>query len=473
MMKRIFARISILYFAAMLLLSSSVFAQEVIYVNVNSSLYVNVGETIKRITSGNPAIAIVKQVDPDLNTGFLVEAHAAGTTSVLVWNMENRIREYLIIVSPEDIGLAMLIQREIGLPYVEVKKNGEKILLLGRVRNQHERNRAVQIANFYVGGANTSLTSGSNVNLDLKASSASESSGGDIEINNLEDSGNVIDLLQMTEPTQIRLEAQVIDINSSDSKNLGFQYGYGGETGITITPGTAYAGESLGTGGGKGFWNNPFNWAEHHRMPISASLTALVENGKARILSRPNIITMSGEQASIQIGGEIPYTTSNLEGTTVNFRNYGIILQFKPIVDEQDRITVSVHAESSNMSGQTVDGQPILTTRRADSVVHLDSGSTMVIGGLMDSSDSKNLSKIPFLGDIPIIGEFFKYHSKSKTKRELLILITPTIVSNSEVNAAPMSQEMEKTYWSGYQESFDRPMIALDEGDLEDGERAQ
>ena len=202
-------------------------------------------------------------------------------------------------------------------------------------------------------------------------------------------------------------------------------------------------------------------------------MTALVENGKARILSRPNIITMSGEQASIQIGGEIPYTTSNLEGTTVSFRNYGIILQFKPIVDEQDRITVSVHAESSNMSGQTVDGQPILTTRRADSVVHLDSGSTMVIGGLMDSSDSKNLSKIPLLGDIPIIGEFFKYHSKSKTKRELLILITPTIVSNSEVNAAPMSQEMEETYWSGYQESFDRPLIALDEGDLEDGERAQ
>ena len=247
MMKRIFARISILYFAAMLILSSSVSAQEVIYVNVNSSLYVNVGETIKRITSGNPAIAIVKQVDPDLNTGFLVEAHAAGTTSVLVWDMEDRIREYLIIVSPEDSGLALLIQREIGLPDVEVKKNGEKILLLGRVRNQHERNRAVQIANFYVGGANTSLTAGSNVNLNLKTSSSSEDSSEDLEINNLEESGNVIDLLQMTEPTQIRLEAQVIDINSSDSKNLGFQYGYGGETGITITPGTTYAGESLGS----------------------------------------------------------------------------------------------------------------------------------------------------------------------------------------------------------------------------------
>ena len=469
MTKQIFSRILTLCTIAMLIMSSATYAREVIHVNINSSIYVNVGETIKRITSGNPSIAIVKQVDTDLNTGFLVEGHSAGTTSVLVWDMEDRIREYLIVVSPEDIGLALLIQREIGLPDVEVKKNGEKILLLGKVRNQHERNRALQIANFYVGGANTSLTTGSNVSLDLATDSSTSSSSGDIDLNKVQNSGNVIDLLQMTEPTQIRLEAQVIDINSSDSKNLGFQYGYGGSSGISITPGTIYAGEAVGNGGGNRFWTNPFNWIDHHRSQISASLNALVENGKARILSRPNIITMSGEQATIQIGGEIPYTTSNLSGTTVSFRNYGIILQFKPIVDEQDRITVSVHAESSNMSGQTVDGQPILTTRRADSVVHLDSGSTMVIGGLMDSSDSKNLSKIPFLGDIPIIGEFFKYHSKSKTKRELLILITPTIVSTSETNVAQMSQEMEQTYKSGYQEAIDRPTIALDEGALEDG----
>ena len=116
---------------------------------------------------------------------------------------------------------------------------------------------------------------------------------------------------------------------------------------------------------------------------------------------------MSGEQATIQIGGQIPYTVSNSNGSTTSFKDYGIILRFKPIVDAENRITSAIHTEVSNLSGQTVDGQPIIATRSADSVINMHSGATMVIGGLMDSSEAKNVSKIPLLGNIPILGEFF------------------------------------------------------------------
>ena len=141
---------------------------------------------------------------------------------------------------------------------------------------------------------------------------------------------------------------------------------------------------------------------------------------------------MSGEQSTIQIGGQIPYTARTSDGWSTEFKDYGIILQFKPIVDAQNRINSTIHAEVSSISGTTSDGQAIIATRRADSVISLDSGSPIVIGGLMDSSESKRVQKIPLLGDIPIIGEFFKHTSKSKDKREIIIIVTPYLVDTQE-----------------------------------------
>ena len=104
------------------------------------------------------------------------------------------------------------------------------------------------------------------------------------------------------------------------------------------------------------------------------------------------------------------------------------------------------------MSGESVDGQPILSTRRADAVVNLKSGSTMVVGGLMDSSETKVVSKIPLLGNIPILGEFFKYTSKTKDKQELVILITPYILDQEETTHARMSDSLRDHYHAGQRE---------------------
>ena len=189
---------------------------------------------------------------------------------------------------------------------------------------------------------------------------------------------------------------------------------------------------------------------------------ALVSKNKAKMLSRPSIMTMSGESAVIQVGGEIPYSVRSSDGVyTTNFKNYGIILKFKPIVDGEKRIVSAVHAEVSNMSGETVDGQPILTHRGAEAVVTMTSGSTLVIGGLMDSSEQKNVVKIPLLGDIPIIGEFFKYTSKTKEKQELLILVTPYIVENGSGTRARMSEEMKEHYRRGQEEKEEMLEVEL------------
>ena len=377
------------------------------------------------------------------------------------------------VLNPQSV-LEMQIEQAIGLPDVHVKMVDKRILLTGTVQNQYERNYAIQIARLYVGsGSESSLSWGSNVSQSLHTQDAKTDTTNTTLANDnkVEDSGAVIDLLQMLNPTQIRLEAQIIEINSDKAKDLGITYGQSGEGGVfsvgeendrtarteTYVTSNPLTGEMETTtvtisGDVEAFGKRPLKWIQQRFGPINARIHALVSDGKARILSRPSVMTMSGEQATIQIGGEIPYSVSNINGTTVNFRNYGIILQFKPIVDAQNRIISAISTEVSNLSGQTVNGQPIIVTRRADSVVTLDSGSAVIIGGLMDSSESKVVSKIPLLGNIPILGEFFKYTSKRRDKRELVILVTPYIVSGYESSRAGMSDAMRDYYREGQRE---------------------
>jgi pilus assembly protein CpaC len=173
---------------------------------------------------------------------------------------------------------------------------------------------------------------------------------------------------------------------------------------------------------------------------------------------------MSGEEAVIQVGGEIPYTTRDKNGNpTTEFKDYGIILQFKPLVDAENRIVSSIHTEVSMPSGETIDNQPILDKRRADAVVTATSGSTMVIGGLMDSREYKVVRKFPFLGDIPIIGEFFKYTSKSRNRQELIILVTPRLVDENSASKAEMTNDMHKFYQNGQQEKAAMKKVDLND----------
>ncbi len=348
----------------------------------------------------------------------------------------------------------------INLPDVHVKKVGDRILLSGTVKNQYERNHAIQTARLYVGSSTgASLNFGSTVNPEMNTQDAESSGGGTLASgDHVQNTGNIIDLLHVLNPTRIRFEAQIIEINSDKAKDLGIQYGNAGSGGVF------YFGESYGSSDAPTFAHRPLKWFEQRFGSINATINALVTKGNARILSRPNITTLSGEQAVIQVGGEIPYTVVGVDGfATTRFKNYGIILQLKPVVDAENRITSAIHTEVSNISGQTVNGLPIIATRRADTVMTLQSGATMIVGGLMDSSESKNLAKIPLLGDIPIIGEFFKYTSKSRDKRELIILITPYLVSDDDTYHSGMTDDMRDLYNAGQREKNSLNDVDLNE----------
>lgn len=445
--------------------TASVSAAELLSVGVHSSRYVSMPTSITRIAVGDPEIATIVRV-PSSRTEFLVVAHKAGTTSLFVWGADGARYEYIVGVSPEDEGQAKVIESAIGLPGVRVKMVDGKVLLTGTVENQYERNYAMRTAQLFVKDDTAgNLSVGSNANMRMQAQTADKNSrSGAVGGNNYSSTGSVIDLLHLRHPSQIKLEAQVVAINPTENSDLGFVYGSGTGSDLISSPGVFYGGQSYGSGGSTTFRNNPWTWLTEHHSDINVALRALVTQNRAKILSRPSITTMSGEEAVIQVGGEIPYTTRDKNGNpTTEFKDYGIILQFKPLVDAENRIVSSIHTEVSMPSGETIDNQPILDKRRADAVVTATSGSTMVIGGLMDSREYKVVRKFPFLGDIPIIGEFFKYTSKSRNRQELIILVTPRLVDENSASKAEMTNDMHKFYQKGQQEKAAMKKVDLNE----------
>ena len=425
-------RISILTAAAVMGACSWALAATPVNVSLNSSIYMQAPK-ITRIAIGNPEIADVRMLSA---RDYLLIGKKAGSTSLIVWSANGVREEYSVYVSGDDQGMASAIQQAIGYPGITAQMMNGKVLLRGTVKNQYEHDTAIKIAQLYLGsggGSTSSATTASGTN-------GSQGSATD---------ENIIDLLEMSHPSQIRLEAQLIEINTDDEKNLGIQYWSPtlGNSSSGITPGASglvYVGEDMYNKRGS------FGWIGSHLSTIDASLHALVTNGKARILSRPSITTMSGKTANILIGGRIPIPTSAGDGEiSIDWREYGIRLNIEPVVDGENKITSKVHAEVSTLDyGHAVVENnfsiPALASREADAVINVRSGATMAIGGLLNSEDSKTISKIPLLGDLPIIGQFFRHTSKTRDNRELLILITPTLVS--EDTEQPMSQQMKQGY---------------------------
>lgn len=162
-----------------------------------------------------------------------------------------------------------------------------------------------------------------------------------------------------------------------------------------------------------------------------ATLNALITDGKASILAKPNIMTLNNHEAVIRIGGSVPIpktsTTDSTTTTAYEYHDTGIILRYTPTINDNGDITATVHTEVSSPLYVADLKAYRFQTRSADTVIRLKDGETMIIGGLIGSEESNSMSKIPFLGDIPILGNFFRSVKKSKTDSEIIIFLTAHI----------------------------------------------
>lgn len=396
-------------------------APQPIWLELNQAYLYQAGSSkITRVTVANPAIADVVVLD---KVKLNIIGKALGSTSLSVWSANGMRQDFVISVCNTDTATAQFIRQSMGLDGVQVAKVGDKLVLQGTVENQYELNNALGMAKVYAG----------------------------------ED--NIVNLIQMKNPTMVNLSALVIDISGKDARDLGFKYGVAKEISLDggvpkITFGTA------------GDFYGGMDWQDYTHHPfqnVDFMIQALASQNKIKVLSRPNITTMSGEEAEILIGGELPIPTSKDGEISVEWKPYGIKLKIKPQVDQESKITSKVEAEVSGIDASvsipTSAGKiPGLISRKASTMLSVPDGQTMAIGGLMNSDESKVITKVPILGDIPIIGEFFKHTSTSKDKRELMILITPTIVTNNDPvkGSSKMLEEVEnsKRQWQEMEDIY-------------------
>ncbi|MCW8179043.1 type II and III secretion system protein family protein, partial [Verminephrobacter eiseniae] len=166
-------------------------------------------------------------------------------------------------------------------------------------------------------------------------------------------------------------------------------------------------------------------------MGLGAKLDLLASQGKASILAQPQLSARNGAKAEFLAGGEYPYVASSINGPTVMFKPYGIRLKITPRVDRNGVIRAEIDSEVSNIdpSISTAAG-PALSVRRTFTEFNVQNGETMVLSGLMSRKTSQNIDKVPFLGDLPVLGALFRSKRFQNDETELVVFVTPTVINS-------------------------------------------
>jgi len=369
-----------------------------------------------RLAIGDPAVADVMVVSP---SQLLIQARGSGKTSLLAWDKQGEHAWTIEVLdrSPS-IREAQLRQilSELNLPSVLVKREADKLFLVGEVEREEEFSRLEQLMTAFPGTTNL-----------VKVLPPP-----------------LVPVAMATD--LVKLSVQVLEIRRKDLEKLGVDWSDSiGLTEPSVTDLTVHnALTRFGT--------------SVTRTSVQAILSALVEQNKARILAEPKLVTSSGKEASSFVGVEVPIITGTAFGTatstvstSVEFRNTGVLLKMTPhvqLVDEERKITTVIEAEVSGLDtsvGLTVPAGsqtvlvPGFTVRRANTEVTTSSGESIFIAGLVSVEDTSNVSQVPALGSMPVLGRLFRTPEDKVVEQEIVIIVTPEIVTSSQITKLGLS----------------------------------
>ncbi len=392
-------------------------------VSVGKSVLVDTAQPIARVAVGLGGFAVASAVSP---TEVMIDGKAPGDTSLIIWDIHGGRQFFNISVRPsmavhnsELEEIRQQLREEMPGQPVQVSLDNGSVFLRGTVNDLTSADRAVNIAS--VGGKVVNL-------LDVRVPSSKP---------------------------QILLKVRFISVDRSLVNSMGinfFDLGLGNAVGGISTGQfsppfvTAGTGASAGTGGignaeGQAALSNELNLlAFFPGLKSGVTIQALEQQNLLQVLAEPNLLASDGKQASFLAGGQYPYPVvqgTSAGGSTavsIQFKDYGIRLNFIPTITPQGTIRLQVAPEVSaldysnevQISGFVVPG---ITMRRVNTEVELKDRQSFVIGGLLDNTVTQTFEKIPFIGDIPILGKFFQSIQRNKNNTELIVLVTPEIVA--------------------------------------------
>ena len=411
------------------MLSAQTDAPRELVVNVGKSLVIDSPVDLVRVSVANPEVIEAVGISP---REIVLNGKKAGETSVILWQKESgRLLFDVTVGNGRNFKLEVVqkeLEKELSGTDVTLAVEGENVFLRGTVPDLTAADRAVAIASVL---------------------------------------GKPVNLMRVNVPEmeeQILLKVKFADVDRASTQKLGvnlFSTGAANTIGA-ISAGSGGAPTLQQVGGGQAA---DFRLSDllniflfRPDLNLGATIQLLESNRLIEILAEPNVLAINGKEASFLAGGEYPYPVVQGGGlgtpvVTIQFREFGIRLGFRPQLTSRDTIRLTVVPEVSALdfaNGITFQGfnVPGLAVRRVSTEIELEDKQSFAIAGLLDNRVTETLNKMPGLGDIPLLGKLFQSRNREKSKSELLVLVTPEIVKPIPVGQPTPGLEFPKPFIS-------------------------
>lgn len=373
---------------------------------------VRLSRPAKTVFLAEPKIADVQVKSPTL---VYVLGKAPGSTSLFALDArEQVIANMSVNVGFDEARLRQAIRVQAPNSQVQVEGAGDSIILTGKAATAAEGEAILRMAARFVQGEDAA--------------------------------GRIINRLTVEQPNQISLHVRVAEVSREASEQLGFNWeslanigDAGGLVGLATGADILGAGNQITRPAGPA--GAIIAGLRKDGVNLNVLIDALERKDLVTILAEPNLTAVSGQPATFLAGGEYPIPVpQGLDQVAIQFKQFGVSLAFVATILDGGRISLNVRPEVSQLSSNgaiTLNGitVPALTTRRAETTVELGSGQSFAIAGLLQNTSTKDVRKLPGLGDVPVLGELFKSRRFQKNESELVIIVTPYLVK-------PVSQKL-------------------------------
>ncbi len=406
---------------------------------VGRSTVLRTGRPIKRVSLPKPEIADAMVTSP---YEVLVHGKLPGTISLLVWGDNGDITTYDVVVRRDLSELEQRVRQLFPGEPILVSSNGDDVVLSGIVTSKYVVDKASSLATGYV-----------------------------------EKAENVVNLLRQQEgvaSNQVLLRVRFAEVSRSAMQELGTSFftGASGHKDWVGRVGTQqFAAPEFDTDKGGLVFSDFLNlFLFNTKENIGTVIRALKEKGLFQSLAEPNLVTQNGKEASFLAGGEYPYPvvsgTGGLAAVSIVFKEFGIRLRFTPTVVGNDLVHLKVMPEVSALdfgNAVTFEGfrVPALSTRRTETEVELRDGQTFAIAGLMDNTVTQTMSKVPGIGDIPILGYLFRSRAYQKNSTELVVMITPQILRRDSTGVTSKIPDLVEPFMGPENKTIGSPSPAF------------
>ena len=376
-----------------------------IRVHANQSTLLDTDVNIKRVSVAKPEIADVLVISP---RQFLIVGKTQGTTSLVYWN-ENEVPTNVDVIVGINVERAREDLQKIAPDETfDLTASGGALILSGTVSSNLVESTLVESAKVYA--------------------------------------QTVVDLLKVVKLEQVLLQIRVAEVDRTLAKELGLKMLFqpvinGGQYRFFVSPPGGFDAITGGVGGDLDVsisdLTNFFLVTPGEFPKFAAIFRLMQDKGAIKILSEPNLVVANGDEGKFLVGGEFPVVIASASGSgaaaSVTYKEYGIQLNFKPRIVRNGDIYVKISQEVSELdfaNGVAISGfqLPGLKSRKAESGLQLADGQTFVIAGLIDNKVTRKVTKIPVLGDIPLLGVLFRNTRYQESETELMVMVTPKIV---------------------------------------------